>query len=286
MQWNYFGSGHGKGEHDGAGAVIKHALTSEQLDNNGAKLQNAHDVVEWLTWKMSNDGKNILFVEVRADEVDRTKSYGCKTVKGTRNTHCVLGFSRKDTTQLLLRSLSCFCSMCLDEAWDKCINLSIVEPWKLQKLEPERQDDIEEDAHSNDIVYYNQHQDLAILLEVGDNFAVLKSPQNEDLEDYYIVVCKQGKTLLKEVVRDGWGNNFNVGESVVYGNYYAKLPQCKNTYALLKEAPIAIIYADAILAIKFNMTQAKHKVKGYNTVYKVPQEVHEHILGEVSLFNA
>ena len=56
--------------------------------------------------------------------------------------------------------------------------------------------------------------------------------------------------------------------------------------ALLKEAPIAIIYADAILAIKFNMTQAKHKVKGYNIVYKVPQEVHEHILGEVSLFNA
>ena len=45
MQWNYFGSGHGKGEHDGAGAVIKRALTSEQLDNNGAKLQNAHDVV-------------------------------------------------------------------------------------------------------------------------------------------------------------------------------------------------------------------------------------------------
>ena len=44
MQWNYFGSGHGKREHDGEGAVIKCALTSEQLDNKGANLQNAHDV--------------------------------------------------------------------------------------------------------------------------------------------------------------------------------------------------------------------------------------------------
>ena len=115
---------------------------------------------------------------------------------------------------------------------------------------------------------------------------MLKSPQNEDFEDYYIVVCKQGNTILEEAVRDGWGNMFNVGESVVYGNYYAKLPQCKNTYALLKDAPTAIIYVDAIIAIKFKMTQAKHKVKGYNIVYKVPKGVHEHILGEVSLFNA
>ena len=45
------------------------------MDDKGAKLQNAHDVVELLTWKMSNDGKNRLFIEVRVDEVDRKKSY-------------------------------------------------------------------------------------------------------------------------------------------------------------------------------------------------------------------
>ena len=42
-------------------------------------------------------------------------------------------------------------------------------------------------------------------------------------------------------------------------------------YVLLKDAPTAIIYDDAVIAIKFSMTQAKHKVKGYNTVYKVPK---------------
>ena len=88
MQWNYFGSGHGKGEHDGAGAVINRALTMEQLDNKGVKLQNAHDVVEWLTWKISDDGKNRLFIEVGANEVDRSRPYGCKTVKGTQDPLC------------------------------------------------------------------------------------------------------------------------------------------------------------------------------------------------------
>ena len=86
------------------------------MDNKGAKLQNAHDVVEWLRWKMSDNGKNRLFIEVRANEVDRSKSYGCKTVKGLCKTHFVLGFSRKDTKQLLFCSLSCLCSMCIDGA--------------------------------------------------------------------------------------------------------------------------------------------------------------------------
>ena len=105
-------------------------------------------------------------------------------------------------------------------------------------------------------------------------------------EDYYIVVCKQGNTILKEVTRDGWGNMSNVGESIICGNYYANLPQCKNMYALLQDVPTIIIYDDTIIAIKFTMTQAKHEIKGYKTIYKVPQDVHEHILGEVSLFNA
>jgi len=38
MIWNYFGSGHGKGEHDGAWAVIKQTLTQKQLNVNGKQL--------------------------------------------------------------------------------------------------------------------------------------------------------------------------------------------------------------------------------------------------------
>ena len=34
------------------GDVIEQAHTSEKIDNNSAMLKNAHDVVEYLTWKM------------------------------------------------------------------------------------------------------------------------------------------------------------------------------------------------------------------------------------------
>ena len=51
------------------------------------------------------------------------------------------------------------------------------------------------------------------------------------------------------------------------------------THALLKDAPTAIIYDHDIIAIKFTMTQAKHKVTGYNTIYKVPKGVHEYVGG-------
>ena len=39
------------------------------------KLQNACDFVRWLTWKMSNDGNNRLFIKIPPNEVDRSKSY-------------------------------------------------------------------------------------------------------------------------------------------------------------------------------------------------------------------
>ncbi|MCO5599393.1 hypothetical protein L7F22_053495 [Adiantum nelumboides] len=204
MLWNFFGTGHGKGEHDGAGAVIKRALTAEQLDANGAKLQNAHDVVEWLTWKMANDGKQSLFVEVKINDVDRSNAYTCQTVKGTRSTHCVLGFNRKDPIQILFQSLSCFCFFCVDECWDKCINLSHVQPWKLQKLEPDKEENNAVVVEQDDIVYSEQQEKLADMLEVGDNLAILKSPTNVDNEDYYIVLCKEAKRVLSQQVKDDW----------------------------------------------------------------------------------
>jgi hypothetical protein len=45
--WNFFGSGHGKGSHDGVDAIIKRLIQKEQLDANGGKLQNVKEVVQF-----------------------------------------------------------------------------------------------------------------------------------------------------------------------------------------------------------------------------------------------
>ena len=45
--WNFFESGHGKGEHDGVGACIKCALQKYQMNYQGGHVNDAHDIVEW-----------------------------------------------------------------------------------------------------------------------------------------------------------------------------------------------------------------------------------------------
>jgi hypothetical protein len=48
MLWNFFGSGRGKGEHDGVGAIAKRKLWKEQLRLNATPFQNAWNVVKLL----------------------------------------------------------------------------------------------------------------------------------------------------------------------------------------------------------------------------------------------
>lgn len=88
--------------------------------------------------------------------------------------------------------------------------------------------------------------------EVGDHLAILKSPTNIDNEDYYIVLYKEAKIVLSEQVKDGWVKFFNIGDAVVQGIYYANFSQCKNSYALLRDA-LAMLHVDAIVAIKVPM---------------------------------
>ncbi len=58
MLWNFYGSGHGKGEWDGAGAVVKRALRSEQLLNPHRSLRNARDCVTFLDATMAGEVPN------------------------------------------------------------------------------------------------------------------------------------------------------------------------------------------------------------------------------------
>ena len=46
MTWNFFRFGHGKGECDGASAIIKRALTHEQLKVDGVHMNCVTHVVD------------------------------------------------------------------------------------------------------------------------------------------------------------------------------------------------------------------------------------------------
>ena len=87
MSWFFFGSGHGKGEHDGAGVVVKRTLTHEQLKPNGAILRCAADVVAFCQANLSQGAPASypskerecarVFWEVLAGDVNREVKWNC-----------------------------------------------------------------------------------------------------------------------------------------------------------------------------------------------------------------
>ncbi len=90
FDWHYWGTGHGKGPHDGVGACLKQCIRTEQLQANGAKLHNASDVTNFLRIAMnvshvaySRAKLEVVkkFIEIKVGEVDRQHLFNCKPEK-------------------------------------------------------------------------------------------------------------------------------------------------------------------------------------------------------------
>lgn len=145
MVWSFFGSGHGKGVHDGAGAVLKQEIRKQQLNMDSPRMQNAADVVAFCKKKQTeehaaypNVRREVIrfFHLVKTEEVDRRSSWDCKRIPGSRSMHSISSVSHCDVTLLNMRELACFCPECMDDNHDFCENKIHVQPWTLVRLEP------------------------------------------------------------------------------------------------------------------------------------------------------
>ena len=122
MEWNFWGSGHGKGPHDGASACLKQGLRKEQLKVNATKLHNALDVVLFLRSSMNQPhaaypgarrevDRN--FILIGKMEVNQQNSMACKTVPGSRSIHSICSVGNNNNTLLEMKDFSCFCNICV-----------------------------------------------------------------------------------------------------------------------------------------------------------------------------
>ena len=97
--WNYFETGHGKGEHDGDREYVKTSLRREELKLSiVSTIQNAQSIVRWCTSVMGEESTmpgRIYKTETRGDifwevvDIDRSHAWECKTVPGTCGFHSV-----------------------------------------------------------------------------------------------------------------------------------------------------------------------------------------------------
>lgn len=236
MTWSFFGSGHGKGEHDGASAVVKRALTHEQLKSDGVILRNATDVVDFLTKTMPHgacssyakskqaalDIRRTYWL-IKIGDVDRSKAWGCETIQGSQSMHSICGHSRHDGTQLKTTTLSCFCNACIRRQWRSCCNKAYAKKWEHITLEPKLGDEIPSDEAQGDYAMFEGDQDtLRQLLIEGDNYAVNADQHNDEGVDFYILKCIKPRYKTETILRDSWKNKCSRGTYVITG-YYSTL---------------------------------------------------------------
>lgn len=144
--WNFFETGHGKGEHDGAGACVKRALRRHQLRRDSERFRDARQVVDWCTAHMTTSAASSFpqrdarivrrfFWYVDSSDID-SASLECATVDGTLRLHCIRSSSYDDPT-IFTRRRSCFCGPCIDGDSSHCDMLEWADPWFEQVLRPD-----------------------------------------------------------------------------------------------------------------------------------------------------
>jgi hypothetical protein len=290
MQWNYWGFGHGKGPHDGAGACLKQALRKEQLKPYGARLQNASDVVEFLKNSMNKEHAAYVgarrevkrnFHEIKESMVDRHHGFNCRTVKGSRSLHSVRSMSHSNNVLLETRALACFCTGCVDpKPGLLCVSTSHVPPWKLVTLQPCAADDAECEVELRTDVWGNpgDSNELASMLDVGDNFAVKAESNDGEGASFYIVQCfKRLHVVNKDDGPDPYGLKVEQGDEVVLGVYYKQSGRSPTSFVLESDMGPCFFYSHWVIASKFPMVQAHHTQKGDRVVYTLPQSALDEI---------
>jgi hypothetical protein len=283
--WSFFGSGHGKGPHDGAGAVVKRFIRQVQLDSHGPVLHNALDVVallrEHLTTRpetsYTGDLKHVhrVFWHVGKDDTDRTNIITGDGIKGSRGLHSVRSVDCGDVNKLLKKNLACFCCFCMDGNYQACENIPWTEEWDVEVLNASStayvRRAMEANFHEDEWDAYGVDGDyLAACLQLGDNFAVNAEEGNDEDVDFYIVLCTKALFTATKSFKCKWGETFNVGDKVVAGKYYQKWGRSESNYVLLRKGETIHLLASCVRAIKFPMFPAQHRVSGNDPVYTLP----------------
>ena len=226
---------------------------------------------------------NRTFWHVLEGDVDREHEYDCEPIPKCRDFHSIRSVGSMEVGKLLKRSLACFCFSCIQGNWEACENRDWAGDWMLEVLIPlnsayvrgvQQQEFNVDDWHEVGVngAYF------ASILEVGDNFAVAASPENEENVDFYVLVCTRKAYTCKTAFVCKWGEEFMPGDSLIEGLYYQKYGLGVDTYVLLRKSQKAHILAEHVCAVKFPMLLCDHRVSGNDPVYKLPRKVEEAIL--------
>ncbi|XP_057867281.2 uncharacterized protein LOC131074642 [Cryptomeria japonica] len=206
--WNFIEAGHGKGEHDGAGACVKRALTREELKNEGgAMLIDAKTIVQWCNSTMGpgNVGKSMIsryFWLIRECNIENYLD--CCTLIGSSDMH---SFRSSNATSLVIytRQIACFCSLCMHFVWDEFESKEWVDQWSCRPLQTLDTYQLPRALQMNQIEASVDFDHVSDIVEPGHVYAVIADENNEEGTNYFLCCCIEAKKKLTSTVVDGEG---------------------------------------------------------------------------------
>ena len=298
MSWNYFGSGHGKGEVDGASALLKREIRMEQLKPDGRKLQSAAEIVQFLNEQAAKDhagprGSRAetskffwLIPKCGLGSVDRSDTKQAERVPGSMANHQCRSVTARDPTLLQYRHLSCFCYVCLGyETQHTCYQIDHVPDFTLHRLRPKasfqarRLYDADEEIEAG-----TGGEWIADGLCVGDNVAV-RAPAEQ--EPWWLMIVVKATYIVEEAFTDPDENTYVPGDVVFDGIWYERLKEGSRTYLLRNDREPSTVYSHVVLTSKFSLPPIAHPIKsrlsGFELKVDVKEIIDEALRGAVLL---
>jgi hypothetical protein len=286
MSWNYFGSGHGKGEVDGAGALLKREIQNEQLKPGGLKLQNAAEIVQFLKdqsqrvhagppgarrtthkffWEIPKMGPGC---------VDRSDPRQCERVPGSMSNHQCRSISARDPTLVQFCALSCFCHVFLSYSSEHaCHQSAHVQEFTLYRLKPKAPGQVRRLYDGDEEVEAGSGGELiADALSVRGNMA-MRAPLED--EPYWLMLVVKPTHIVHEPFIDQEGNSYGPGDVVFGGFWYERLREGSQTYLLRNDKEPSFVYSHVVLTAKFSLPPITHRIKSRFSGFELTLEVKE-----------
>ena len=217
------------------------------------------------------------FHHVRVPNVDHTASEACDRIPSSSKFHSIFGMDERDPKKLLVRHLSYFCGPCMEEDFVHCEKKAYVALWTVRKIQPRNVQiatrHMTQQENEDNWEYEYDGDCMADLVQVGDNFAVATSENNDEGVSFYILHCQTPKHIEQEDFDCIWGGHFQVGDAVICVMYYQKWGRRdSNNYVYLRHSRPAYVDCTSVLACKFQMVPRQHRIKGGDLVYALSEE--------------
>jgi hypothetical protein len=238
---NYCGAGHGKGEHDGAGANIKHQVAMALLNQqNAAQILSAKSYYTYCQQHLTepvhhvhaSHNKHVTltsrqFYWVGLGDIAREHAV-YTSVQGIRQYHC-FRTAGACSPKVHARKLSCYCGACYMGRWDQCDNTEFTGPWKRHKIPLKGNGaaggaacGTASDDASEDQLDGSDADEVCRLLSICDaNQVVALSTPDEEDEVFYLFLVKEAPRRVEQRSHTTSNATFVRGDIVIDGHFFA-----------------------------------------------------------------